>query len=519
MNKISRFLVCATSSFATERANETIEPLRCWSTELLQGIGSCVGLANRAPVIEGYQGGTSLSCEGEVLFTHAEGLRDVEKNLEANTDTAYLLASLTKAFVAALCGLFVAAGILDWDAPISDYIPIQWEIDPDGGRRITLRDVLTHSTGRAHLDLTWLGVESETIVEKSDLLHVIGHLPLKHDLRAGFQYNNYMYALAGKIIEGACRRIEKGEKRTWAEHLRERIFQPLEMQRTATYRGDLSTSNLAEGHVVLDDRSLRTIPPTDMSDRTAVGGAGSVWSTVPDMLKWAKALLDGIEAIGTERQTLLKEVETLFSPKIAVEQSMHENSYAMGWIRALLPSKGLGFISHNGLQRDHNSYRGMANSYGLGDAPDWTAHIIAEALFDLQPKRDYVSLASARAEFQYHFHASLTHQYNLHRTPNTPQAPVQDFLGVFRNDGLLMTLDITHDTEELSESSLKLLINHRPKQHHRLHHYHFDMLGFLPPTREEAQLREYIDWCKWEQFVLRFQRDAAGNVESLLWRL
>lgn len=114
--------------------------------------------------------------EGEAVLTHTEGLRDVEQNLEADDNTAYLLASLTKAFISALCGLFVNDGILDWDKPISNYVPLYFAIDPEGSRRTTLRDVLSHPTGHAHMDLAWLGVESKTIIEKDDLLHVPAHL-------------------------------------------------------------------------------------------------------------------------------------------------------------------------------------------------------------------------------------------------------------------------------------------------------------------------------------------------------
>ncbi|KAF2120271.1 beta-lactamase/transpeptidase-like protein [Lophiotrema nucula] len=488
--------------------------------------------------------------EGQILLTHAEGLRDVRQNLPANTDTAYLLASLTKAFISALCGLLVEERLLDWDTPISDYVPLQMTIDPEGGKRITMRDALSHSTGRAHMDLTWLGVEAETIVEKEDLLHVISHLPLKYDVRAGFHYNNYMYAVIGKVIEIASSSNNLGTK-TWSDHLRDRIFMPLSMQRSATNRDALQDHNLAEGHMVLDDKSLRTTAPTDMSDRTTIGPAGAVWSTVPDMLKWAKALLEGMTAGDNGENACLPHLQTVMSPKIAVEASIQEDTYAMGWIRALLPSKGLGFISNNGLQRDHvlgsesrprqllyhnggqsgylsamylfpetrSAIVAMANSYGLGDAPDWTAHIIAEALFDLEPKRDYVALATARAEYQYNFYGSLKQEYYSRQQKGTVQPPGTDFCGTFKNDGFLMTLQVTSGTVETSASLLDLVVNNRPRQHHQLRHFHYDVWGFLPASREEYQLREFIDWRNWEQFVLRFQRDAAGRVISLLWRL
>jgi CubicO group peptidase (beta-lactamase class C family) len=483
---------------------------------------------------------------------HTEGLRDVEQNLEANSDTAYLLASLTKGFVSRLCGELVDDGTLDWDTPLCHYVPLQIAIDPEGGRRFTLKDALSHATGRAHMDLSRLGVDAETIIEKEDLLHVINHLPFRSDIRTKFHYNNYMYALVGKVIE-AVSNDEEERTQTWASQLRARILEPLNMERTATNREDLGNCNLAEGHVVLDDRSLQKQPPTDMSDRTAIGAAGSVWSTVPDMLKWTKSIFEALDASDTDDEDAhFQQIKTILSPRIAIDSSVQESTYAMGWIRALLPSKELGFISNNGQQkRDvlgaesrprlvlyHNGGQSgylsacylfpetrsaivaMSNTYGLGDAPDWTAHAIAEALFDLQPKRDYVALAKARADVQYQVYDSLMKDYHAHRQSNTAQPPHEEFCGSFKNDGLLMTLDISSDAEHTDNAPpLRLVFNKRTKQHHRLRHFHFDAWGFPPASREEMQLREFIDWRNWEQFVLRFQRDASGNVCSLLWRM
>ncbi|KAF5984276.1 d-aminoacylase [Fusarium coicis] len=51
---------------------------------------------------------------GEVIFTRSSGFRDVEFRAPADTETSYLLYSLTKAFTAACCGILVDEGKLKW---------------------------------------------------------------------------------------------------------------------------------------------------------------------------------------------------------------------------------------------------------------------------------------------------------------------------------------------------------------------------------------------------------------------
>lgn len=41
-------------------------------------------------------------------------------------------------------------------------------------------------------------------------------------------------------------------------------------------------------------------------------------------------------------------------------------------------------------------------------------------------------------------------------------------------------------------------------QSHRLKHYHYDMFGFPPASREEMELRCLVDYSVWEQVILGF---------------
>ncbi|KAG5769659.1 hypothetical protein H9Q73_013511 [Fusarium xylarioides] len=479
---------------------------------------------------------------GELIFTRSRGFRDVESQAPADSETNYLLCSLTKAFTAACCGILVDEGKLEWTKPLQSYIPFRSVADPVIGERATIQDALSHNTGLAHMDLTWLGVECDYIVGKEDLLEVVSHLPPAHDLRSGFHYNNYMYAVSGLVIE-------QQSGRSWYEFLKERILEPLGMHRTVTNRTKLPDDNVAEPHVVLDNYSLHRQKPVDTAaDITLMGPAGGVWSNVSDMMKWAKALLD---AIGHE-PSALKQVSTIVSHKTNITtSSIGENTYGLGFARAMIPSTELGMLSFNGPQREyvigrrsrprlvlyHNG--GMSgyltafylfpetksaivafgNSHGLGDGPDWSAQAIAQAMFDLQPLIGFAEVSKQRAKKEYDRYARLAADFEYFRNEERSeeeQFDLEDYVGKYVNSGLKMTLDIRHDTDE----SLRMVVNNVSSQHHQLTHFAGNKLGFLPSSREEFVVREFIDWFKWDQFILDFVRHGElGRIVGVSWAL
>ncbi|VTT79819.1 unnamed protein product [Fusarium fujikuroi] len=375
---------------------------------------------------------------GEVIFTRSRGFRDVESQAPADSGTNYLLCSLTKAFTAACCGILVDEGKLEWTKLLESYVPFRSVVDPVIGERATVQDALSHNTGLAHMDLTWLGVECDCILDKKDLLEVVSHLPLVHDLRSGFHYNNFMYAVSGLVIE-------QQSGRPWYELLKERILEPIAMHRTVTNRTKLPDGNVTKPHVVLDDYSLHRQKPVDTAaDNTLMGPAGGVWSNVSDMMKWAKALLDAMH----HEPSVLKEIPTIVSHKTNITiSSISENTYGLGFARAMIPSTELGMLSLNGPQREHVIGR-----------------------------------------------------------KSRPR------LVLYHNGGMSRYLT--------AFNLLIMAVNNISSQHHLLTHFSGDNLGFLPSSREEFVVREFIDWFKWDQFILSFHRhEELRTVNGVNWGL
>lgn len=493
---------------------------------------------------------------GQTIFTHCNGVRNVEddKQSPVDVDTAYLLGSLTKAFITASCGILVDEGKLDWDKPISSYVPFHQSCDPVISSRATLLDGLSHSTGFPQIDISWYGAQGESILEPDELYHVVNHIPVFPDFRAKFHYTNWMYSVAGRMVEavgGAD--AEPG----WGHFVRRRIFEPLEMQRSCSNRKDLLDHNFAEPHTALDHGRPGRLPVPDFSDKTITGASAAIWSTVTDMLKWTRAILqrlrfevEGDQGIpGFSAQTNpLRHMSRILAHQFRVtDDTINENSYALGWARHLLPSKHLGWLSINGPQPNHvigkdsrprlAFYHGgqitgylnsvymfpetdsavivLTNAQGAGDCSDWVAQAVIQELFDLQPRLDFDEIVQRSAKEHLTQYQRLKDEYGKHRQQGTSAPAYKDVVGTYTNQAIRMTIEVFVDG-----GCLQMQLNGRSTQRHKLTHYHQDVFGFLPASREEQQLRCLVDYFSYEQFLLSFGRSVEkGQIVSLSWRM
>jgi CubicO group peptidase (beta-lactamase class C family) len=286
-----------------------------------------------------------------VVFAKGYGVRELGKPGAVDAGTRFAIGSTTKAMTAAALGMLVDEGKVRWDAPVITYLPNFRVGDPYVTRELTVRDLLTHRGGLGNADLLWAsaGYDAEEIFER------VSTLPPAYSLRSRFLYQNIMYAVAGEVIEVAS-------GMPWDRFLETRIFEPLGMTGTeATLAALKGQSNIATPHGEIRD-TIRAITnrPVD-----AVGPAGSVWSSVADMAKWARFILDS-GRVGGKR--LLKEetFRELLSSQVVAPTSMyatttlsrpHFFNYGLGWF--LHDYRGEAVAMHTG------SIDGMSALIGL----------------------------------------------------------------------------------------------------------------------------------------------------------
>jgi D-alanyl-D-alanine carboxypeptidase len=207
----------------------------------------------------------------------------VELSVPATSDTVYEIASMTKGFTAAAIMLLVEAGKLNLDEPLARFRANL----PDAWQAITVRRMLTHTSGICQWELDW-DRENLTIEEIDQA--AFGR-PRRFAPGTAFEYVDTNYNLLGMIIHqltGA----------PYDAFLHERIFQPLGMN--ATRHNDVRTivANRAEGYEWENDQLRKSfrIQWNNINRSPSVpanAANGGLLSSLRDQIKWDAALTSG----------------------------------------------------------------------------------------------------------------------------------------------------------------------------------------------------------------------------------
>ncbi|MBE7560559.1 serine hydrolase [bacterium] len=272
----------------------------------------------------------------EVVLCKGYGFRNVKKRLPVDPDTIFPICSLTKAFTSALLGMLVDEGRLEWDRPLRAYLPDFQLKDPVATERMTPRDLLCHRCGLPRHEMFWYS----DLWHRRELYQRLRYLDPFADFRAVYQYNNLMYMVAGLLIEELA-------GKTWEEFVTERLFTPLGMTGTTV---DIAAARRDPNLVVpymLYRGSLRAVPIVSID---SIGPAGSINSSLRDMLAWARLHLahgrhDGRELISRaclEETYRPQTVAPIPNPTTEIPYS----TYALGW--SVAPYRGVRRLAHSG---------------------------------------------------------------------------------------------------------------------------------------------------------------------------
>jgi len=499
-----------------------------------------------------------------VIFRHGEGFANVESRLSPNGDTLYCVASCTKAFTTATCIALEREEKLSWKEPISRYVPDFNPVnDPEIGRRATLLDLSSHTTGLAPVDHSVMGFHDEYYNKGSDQVRIASHLPVCYDFRSHWLYNNCMLGVVGEVISAVC-------KQSTGTVLKERIFEPLGMTRTCTSNAEYPDQNVAKGYSVLDDGSLLSLGDPLLEDGDIQGAAGFVRSSVNDMLTWAKAIMvtenqeRGMRSLeigselGDHPLRGISLARCAHRP-ITLENGPGENAYGLGWFRHTLPSSWLGSIGPNfALLKDppiigrkskprlavshYGEFQGflaafytfpetcsavivLANtSPSRGDPTDLIAQALIQELFDMQPRVALENYALQARRASDMIWPALVESWVSNRVQNTPRRPPLEYVGRYENPGFMLVIDVYElpDSEKGKGSNPEVLgftVNSIKRQSAKLRHYHYDVFTFLPDSRDDALRKGMEGYMALPLLLLSFLRGACGKVCGLEWDL
>jgi CubicO group peptidase (beta-lactamase class C family) len=237
-------------------------------------------------LFEGWRDTTGPGCavgvsrDGRRVLERAYGMANIETGTPNRTATIFHGASLAKQVTALAVMLLVRDGKLSLDDDVRRFVP---EL-PDYGTRITVRHLLTHTSGlRDFFELLILArgrFEEDRITEADALDMITRQKALNFTPGTEYLYSNTGYVLAALIVKRAS-------GQSLRDFAAQRIFAPLGMSATR-FQDDFTmlVPGRAAGYARRGTGWRSSMPNFD------VVGSTNLLSTVDDLLRWAANLDD-----------------------------------------------------------------------------------------------------------------------------------------------------------------------------------------------------------------------------------
>lgn len=267
---------------------------------------------------------------GETV-TAGLGVTHIEHPLEVDSDTLMQIGSITKTFTGTATMMLVEEGKLDLDTPIREIMPDFKLSDEDTAKQVTMRHLLTHVGG-------WQGDYFDDFGDGDDALEqyvkAVQTMPQVTPLGKYWSYNNAAFSIAGRVIE-----VVSGQ--TYEDFVQERIFTPLDMDKTFFFERDVMLHRFAVGHHITPEGAQVATPwPVPRGSNSA----GRISSTVNDMLKYAQFHLSG--GLAGDGVRVLS--ETLVAQMQETQIEVVPSEFRMGISWMLNDVGGVKTVNHDG---------------------------------------------------------------------------------------------------------------------------------------------------------------------------
>ncbi len=293
------------------------------ATKLMQYNAAVSGFVDSVLGKYPFNGSILVAKSGEVVYEKYSGFRNPAVRRDSITaSTPFHLASVSKTFTAMAILQLQEEGRIDIQAPVSTYLPRF----PLPG--VTVKSLLNHRSGIPnyvhYMDV--LGWDRSKQMTNEDVLEFI--INRRKDIQIGaadrrFMYSNTNYVLLALIVE-------RVSGQPFPEYMRQRFFEPLEMNDTYVFTMADSSRHLES--YFSNGRQYAF----DFLD--CVYGDKNIYSTARDMLKWDRALCAG--ALFSQAT-----LDSAFKAYSFEKPGVH--NYGLGWRMYLLDS-GKQFVYHNG---------------------------------------------------------------------------------------------------------------------------------------------------------------------------
>jgi CubicO group peptidase (beta-lactamase class C family) len=264
------------------------------------------------------------------MQTYGFGVASVETGFPMRPDTVLQIGSISKIFTSTLVMTLVDEGKLDLDTPVCEYMPDLQLQDKEVQRQLTIRHLLAHTSGLYGDWFEDFGPGDDSLGKALANVHTLRQIARPGEV--------WSYCNSGFYIAGAV--IERVTGQTFEQAVKERIFDPIGMEKATFFAHEAIAYPTAVGHNLEDGEQLvaRRYPlPRN------VNAAGGIITDVGEMLRFAQmhlneGTIDGNQVLTPESAKAMQNEEA--------KAAVIANYYGLAW--ALRDRDGKRLVGHGG---------------------------------------------------------------------------------------------------------------------------------------------------------------------------
>lgn len=282
--------------------------------------------------------------DGEIVHLNAFGVREVGKSDPVTPDTLMKIGSVTKSMTTLMIASLVDDGRLTWETPATSILPWFETSDPALTPQITVRDLVSNSTGIARRDIEMIFTASD--LDAEGVVRSLKSFEFEPDseFRKTYGYSNQMVATGGYV---AAQTADGASGDLYGDYEREmdrRVFGPIGME-SSTFSLDevLADRDHATPHAFNLDYSHAVVPVSEEEMLTPFAPAGAAWSNAREMGRYLVMELN--KGVSPDGNRVVSETNLgkTWTPQVSVTPG---RSYGLGWF--ITDYKGQQRIGHGG---------------------------------------------------------------------------------------------------------------------------------------------------------------------------
>jgi D-alanyl-D-alanine-carboxypeptidase/D-alanyl-D-alanine-endopeptidase len=293
--------------------------------------------------------------------------------------TVFEIGSVTKVFTSLLLADMVQRSEVALTDPVSRYLPPDVKMPERGGKKITLLDLATHTSGLPRLPSNFHPKDPANPYADfsvAQLYEFLATVQLTRDIGSIYEYSNLGGGLLGHVL---ARRAGTD----YETLVRTRILQPLAMKSTAITLSNAMKERLAVGH----DAELQ---PVSNWDLPTLAGAGALRSTANDLLTFVGA------NVGIVKSPLASSMAAMLATRRPT--GIPGLDIALGW--HISTRNGHEIVWHNGGTGGYRTWIGfdpksrtgvvvLSNTSTTAGVDDIGAHLLDPAIPLMRPPKQH----------------------------------------------------------------------------------------------------------------------------------